>query len=87
MKVIKKPIEMVAWFTQEGVPNPIKFRIEDSDESWKIIKIHNIIKRDMEKLAGNKMFIFTCQSVINGSEKLYEIKYELDTCKWILFKI
>jgi len=33
------------------------------------------------------MLIFTCQSVINGLEKRYEIKYELSTCKWFLYKM
>jgi len=87
MKVVKKSIEMIAWFNQEGIPHPIKFRIMDNKESWIVIKVDRIIKRDTEKLAGNKMIVFRCQSIINGVEKIYEIKYELDTCKWILFKI
>lgn len=87
MKVIRKPIEMIAWFTEDGIPTPIKFRIKDNKELWKIVKVKNILRRETKKLAGNKMIVFTCQSLINGTEKLYEIKYELDTCKWLLFKM
>ena len=42
---------------------------------------------DKEKLAGNEMLVFKCQSLIDGVLKMFEIKYELRTCKWILFKI
>ncbi len=87
MKVVRKPIEMIAWFTEDGIPNPIRFRIKDSGESRMTIKVDRIIKRDLEKLAGNKMIIFTCQSFIDGTERIYEVKYEHDTCKWMLFKI
>lgn len=78
---------MIAWFTEDGIPIPIKFRIKDNKELWKIITVENILRRETKKLTGNKMIVFTCQSLINGTEKLYEIKYALDTCKWLLFKI
>lgn len=42
---------------------------------------------DKEKLAGNDMLVYKCQSVIKGAERLYELKYEFSTCKWILWKL
>jgi hypothetical protein len=87
MKVVAKPIEMVAWFTLDGVPNPARFRIRDDKEPWTVIKVDRIITRSLEKYAGNEMLVFRCQSVIDGLEKVYELKYEKATCKWILFKI
>lgn len=87
MKVVAKPIEMVAWFTVDGVPNPVRFRIKDENEPWVVIKVEKIITRNLEKYAGNERLVFLCQSIINGLEKTYELKYERSTCKWILFKI
>ncbi len=87
MKVIAKPIEMIAWFEEDGTPNPVRFKIVKEDGSNSVIKIDRVICKDKEKLAGNEMIIFRCQSIINGLERLFEIKYELRTCKWILFKI
>lgn len=86
MKIVAKPIEMIAWFTKEGLPHPIRFRIIDED-TLQIIKVDKIILRDKEKIAGNQFIIFNCQSNINGFEKIYQLKFETDTCKWILFKI
>lgn len=68
------------------MPIPIKFIISDGDHK-QIIKIDKVICTDEEKLAGNKMYIYRCQSIIEGNEKLYELKYEVDKCKWYLFKI
>lgn len=87
MRVVAKPIEMIAWFNIEGIPNPVRFRFQNEEEVWTIIKVDRIITKDIEKLAGNYMYVFRCQSAIDGMEKVYELKYELATCKWILFKI
>lgn len=82
-----KPIEMIAWFTKDGIPTPIKYKLSFDDDTVDIIKIDKIIWRSEEKIAGNRMLIFCCQSVINSTEKTYEIKYELNTCKWFIYKI
>ncbi|GAA0178515.1 hypothetical protein SH2C18_15540 [Clostridium sediminicola] len=87
MKIIAKPIEMVVWYDEVGIPHPVRFRIKAEDDSNVVVKIEKVIEREVEKLAGNKMIVFICQSTINGVLKLYEIKYELSTCKWTLFKI
>lgn len=87
MKIVATPVEMVAWFTQEGIPRPVRFRLVNEDGIYTTIKIDRIISKDKEKLAGNEMLIFRCESMITGVEKIYEIKYELRTCKWILYKM
>ena len=87
MKIVAKPIEMVAWTDTIGNISPVRFEITNEDESNSVIKIDKVICVDKEKLAGNNMLVFKCQSVIRNIEKRYELKYELSTCKWILFKI
>lgn len=87
MKAAARPIEVIAYTDAKGNINPIRFRIKNEDESVKVIKIDKVIGREIERLAGNNMIVFNCQSVFNNIEKRYVIKYELGTCKWILFKI
>lgn len=82
-----KSVEMIAWFTKDGSPTPIKYKLYLEDNTVAVIKIDKIISRCEEKLAGNRMLIFCCQSVINGVEKIYELKYEINTCKWFIYKI
>lgn len=73
---------MIAWFSKDGVPNPVRYKLDNQ-----VIKVEQVILRSEEKLAGNRMIIFRCQSEINGELRLFELKYELQTCKWFLFKM
>ncbi|MGI6569962.1 MAG: hypothetical protein ACOX27_02695 [Caldicoprobacterales bacterium] len=82
-----KPIKMIAWFNEDGTLHPVRFNMKQKDESHITIRIDRVIKKREEKLAGNPMLVYTCQSIINNIERIYEIKYELRTCKWYLFKM
>ena len=87
MKVVSKPIEVISMTDIKGNITPLRLRIGQEDESVQVIKIDKIIDRVNEKLAGNNKLVFTCRSLINNTEKVFEIKYEIATCKWVLFKI
>lgn len=86
MKAIMAQIDMIAKFTVKDKPKPVKFRIEQNGEAQEI-KIDQIITQEEEKLAGNRMLVYGCQSCIRGVERRYEIKYEVATCKWFLSKV
>ena len=83
MKTLMKPIEMIAWFDMSGTPRPIRFRIDGNI----VQRVDMVMTITEEKLAGNRMKIYRCQSEINGAVKPFELKYELQTCKWFLYKI
>ncbi len=82
MKVIMAPIEMIAWFDIPGTPRPIRFRHDGN-----VVKVEMIKRISEEKLAGNRTKIYECQSEIHGQMRVFELKYELNTCKWFLWKI
>lgn len=86
MKVLMKPIEVVARFSQDGIPHPVKYKVTFEDKPI-VIQVDKILFKTEEKLAGNRMIIYRCQSEINGILKQFELKYELNTCRWFLFKI
>ena len=87
MKVVAKPIEVISVTDIKGTITPIRFKLINDDESNQVIKIDKVIDRSLEKLAGNNMIIFSCQTLSGNIEKRFELKYELGTCKWMLFKI
>jgi hypothetical protein len=87
MKVLAMPVDMVCWFEKTGIPHPIRFKVTKEDESETVIKVGRVITVDKERLAGNHMLVFKCQSVINKTERVFELKYELGTCKWMLWKM
>lgn len=67
--------------------HPIRFRIKKEDESFSVVKIEKVLTKYKEKLAGNEMLIFKYQSATGNQQGQYELKYELRTCKWILWKM
>lgn len=87
MKVVATPIEMVSWTDSLGNIHPIRFRYIEKDESYKVIKVDRVAHKELEKLCGNDMLVYRCYTTINAQQKIFEIKYEIRTCKWILFKI
>ena len=66
---------------------PVRVKLQKEDESEAIIKVDRVITTEKEKFAENEMLLFRWQSVINNQQKLFELKYELKICKWMLFKI
>lgn len=82
-----KPIEMIAWFTTKEKPIPLRYRLIDENNTYKVIKVDRVIFAEEEKLAGNRMILYRCESEINKLKTIYELKYEIDTCKWFLYKI
>ena len=81
MKVISKEVEMIVYFDTDGSIKPIKFRIEE--DTYKVIKIEKIISTQLER----KMIIFNCSASIGDREKIFEVKYDTENTRWILWKI
>lgn len=87
MKVVAKPVEVVAWFSQKGEPNPVRLRITNQDETYSVIKVDKVKLKEKEGFMGSVTYVFECQSIVNGVLKPFQLKYELSTCKWMLWKI
>ena len=78
MIILNQPIKVMAIFNTEGKIEPVKFRLND-----KVIFVEKVIKTYEEKTVGNKRLVFICQ---HNNCDIYEIKYELDSKLWYLFK-
>lgn len=78
---------MIAWFTKDGYPIPLRYRLMDEEEKNIVIRVNKILFKEEEKIAGNRMLLYRCESLINNSLKIFELKYEIATCKWFLFKM
>lgn len=86
MKVVNQEINMIAWFRPQGKIRPIKFQMTEGDENI-VIKVDRVVKKDVDKIAGVLIHIFTCQSIIKGIQKIYELRYNTKNLNWILYKI
>lgn len=87
MKVLAQQIEVISYTNDKGDIRPLRFRVQIENEPLRVIKIDKIIFKQLEKFAGNPMILYRCQSLDGDFTKVFEIKYELSSCKWILFKM
>lgn len=87
MKVLMKSVDMICLSSSEGDITPLKFRFQESGGESRIVKIDRIISRKEEKIAGNRMLVFTVQSLMDGIERVFEMKYEIQSFKWYLYKL
>lgn len=87
MKVFAQPIEMISWTEESGKIHPLKFKVSFDKEMAQVCPVIKLYHFELDKLAGNKLYKFTCEIVLNNQIRLCEIRYELDTCLWTLFKI
>ncbi|HOV27115.1 MAG TPA: hypothetical protein PK566_12275 [Pseudobacteroides sp.] len=72
--------------TTAGKLTPIKFKLP-TDKGEMIIKIDKIIKSQEENISGSNIITYVCQSTINKEERLFELRYEIRSCRWFLFKM
>ena len=88
MKTLMQPIDMISYtFTNGGPPQPIRFKITVKDGQDVVVSIDRVVSVEFEKFAGNHMYRYTCRGIISGKERKFELKFELNTCKWYLFGI
>ena len=86
MKVLAKPVYMIAVFDDKGFPTPLRFKIEEN-EIPRVIKVDNVISVETIKPAGMDAYVFRCQSEIRGILKQYELIYRVKPHQWELYKI
>ena len=87
MKVLMKTVDMICINTKEGELTPVKFRMTDNAGDNHVVRIDKVIDKKEEKLAGNRMIVFKVQSNVFNREIVYEMKYEISTCKWYIYKM
>lgn len=78
MKIINEPIKVMAVFYTNGKIEPVKFRLDD-----KVVRIERIMKTYEENIVGNTRIVFVC---LHNGKDIFELKYELDSKTWYLFK-
>lgn len=83
MKVVAKEIECIVVFDKGDLPKPIRFRYRDSKEKEHVIHIHKVQEVEKTRKAGIDALVYTCCT----DEKVYELKFELHTCQWVLFRV
>ncbi|MBC8059888.1 MAG: hypothetical protein H7Y18_04400 [Clostridiaceae bacterium] len=88
MTLLNKPIEVAAYLDSAGIIKPLRFKDLNEDGSTTLFQIKRSIRRDKEKLGeDNYIYTFTCEVIVEGKIVLCDLKYNVQTKEWILFRM
>ena len=87
MEVLLTPIEAVATFTQDGGISPVRFRILRPDLGYETIFITQITRRQRQRLGKNFIDIYTCRGAVQDHDRIFELKHEIHSGRWSLYRI
>lgn len=87
MKIVARPVDMIAVFYQGRHPVPHKFKYLSPDGSMKYIHVERIFASEVRKNGNSEIILYQCQSRIEGEAKRYELKFFLKEARWELYKI
>ena len=85
MKILAKPVKMIAVFDEKGDPMPLRFKIEE-DGVWRIVNVDHVVSVEAVRPAGMDALVFRCQSEVRGALRQYEIAYRIKPHLWELYK-
>jgi hypothetical protein len=88
LKPRNKPIEMLLTTNEKGIMTPVRFRYKDDEECLRVIPINKILYHEkLKDVTKQHYWLYRCQSMIEDRVITYEIKFNLESCKWILSKM
>lgn len=87
MKVVMKPVDMIAHFPMDGLPRPMRFHVKDENGEYLAINIDRVLTRSEEKVGREIWLLYRCECIVNDKKRLAEFKYENRTCRWYLLKM
>ena len=88
MTLLNKPIEVTAYLDSAGIIKPVKFKNVNDDGTTTLFNIQRSIRRDREKLGeGVYVYTFTCEVIVDEKTILCDLKYNVQTKAWVLFRM
>ena len=89
MKIVARPVDMIAVFyaSDSKTPAPRRFRYSEPDGERMEINVDQVISIESRRFAGIDTIVYKCQSEIAGILRLYELKYIIGEYRWELYKI
>jgi hypothetical protein len=81
------PIDMISFSSSLGDIRPMRIRLENEAHERVAVDIKEIAYRKETKPSGMTILVYGCKLMLYGEERLIELHYYKDTCRWTLFRI
>lgn len=87
MRIVNKPVQVVTSMDKAGLAKPVCFFVIEGGGVGEVINIERLIRRDREKISGNYIYTFTCEILKDNMKKLCDLRLNIDTGEWSLYRI
>lgn len=81
------PVQLISSCSTLGELTPLRFRFENDEHKLETVDINQIISTKELKINGLHEIIFTCIANIFYESKLFELKYNVISHKWFIFRV
>ena len=86
VKIVAKPVRLIAVFDEKGAPTPLRFQIEEEGER-RVVKVDQVVSAEAIRPAGMDALVFRCQSGVRDALIQYELIYRVKAHVWELYKM
>ena len=80
------PIQAIVHCDSQGELRPLRFRYEDPQHQIHTVQIEQVTDSRKVEFVGIEAILYLCKAQVDGKEHLYELKYTVQTHKWVLFR-
>jgi hypothetical protein len=78
---------MISVCSTDGDIKPLRFRMEDEGHRLCTVPITQVVCSKPLQYAGVDSIQYLCKSVVEGKEKLFDLRYTVRTHRWTLFRV
>ena len=80
------PIQVIVHCDAQGELRPLRFRYEDRQHQIHTVQVEQVTDSRKVEFVGIEAILYLCKAKTDGKEHLYELKYTVQTHKWVLFR-
>lgn len=84
---MKLQVEMISHCGTDGELKPLRFRMENEEQSLITVSISQVVCAKPIQYAGVDAIQYLCKAVVEGRERLFELRYTVRTHQWTLFQM
>jgi hypothetical protein len=87
MNIVDKSVQVVTTTDRAGIVKPLGFFSTDAGEIEDVINVERLVRRDKEKIGGDYIYTFTCEIIKDNMKMLCDLRLNLSTNEWSLYRI
>lgn len=81
------PVRMLTECGPDGTLQPIRFRLEDEAHQLRTVSIKQVVSAHEVQYVGIEAIIFLCKGDFGGIERLFELRYTVQSHRWTLLRM